>query len=80
MRGGIAWPTSCGSCARAECRAPHPVHQGSADGAALVRYSTRYLTAFFARELLGDARVGPLVDGAGRAGDEAAGLVHSAHK
>ena len=56
------------------------MHQGSADGAAVLRYSTRYLTAFFARELLGDARVGPLVDGAGRAGDEAAGLVHSAHK
>jgi len=42
--------------------------------------SVRYLMAFFARELLGDASVGATFQGAGAPADEAAGLVHIASK
>jgi dienelactone hydrolase len=60
-------PASCAFCTL--CTA------GSASAAAVLGYSVRYLTAFFARELLGDSRVGPLLDGAGLGSDVAAGLV-----
>jgi hypothetical protein len=35
----------------------------------------RYLTAFFARELLGDSSVGALFQGAGAPADEASGAI-----
>ena len=41
----------------------------------MLAYSQRYLTAFFARELLDDASVGATFEGAGALGDVAAGLV-----
>lgn len=57
-------PSSCAFCTL--CTA------GSAQAATVLAYSVRYVTAFFARELLGD----PSVDAAlGSAGDVAAGLV-----
>jgi dienelactone hydrolase len=43
--------------------------KGPADGAEILRYSVRYLTAFFARELLKDRRVGSKFEGAGAAED-----------
>jgi hypothetical protein len=45
---------------------------GSADGAVVLAYSVRYLTAFFARELLGDSSVGAAFEGAGAPADVAA--------
>lgn len=48
---------------------------GTADAAVVLDYSVRYLTAFFARELLGDASVGAAFEGAGAAADIAAGRV-----
>lgn len=54
--------------------------RGSADGALVLRASVRYLTAFFARLLLGDARVGSTLDGAGLGSDVAAGLMQSTSK
>jgi hypothetical protein len=45
---------------------------GTADSNVVLAYATRYLTAFFARELLGDASVGAAFDGAGGPGDVAA--------
>lgn len=65
-------PASCALCTLCQ--------KGSADGATVLRYSVRYLTAFFARELLGDARVGAALDGAGLGADVAAGLVQSTSK
>lgn len=53
---------------------------GTADGAAVLAYSVRYATAFFARELLGDASVGTAFQGAGAAADVAAGRVQIASK
>jgi dienelactone hydrolase len=47
----------------------------TADPATVRDYSTRYFMAFFARELLGDTTVGPVLEGAGTLLDEAAGLV-----
>jgi chlorophyllase len=49
--------------------------KGTADQATVLGYSVRYLMAFFARELLGDASVGATFGGAGASLDEAAGLV-----
>ena len=57
--------TFCGGCT------PH----GTADPATVLHYSVRYVTAFFARELLGDAAVGAGFEGAGVSEDIAAGLV-----
>jgi predicted dienelactone hydrolase len=48
---------------------------GTADSATVLAYATRYATAFFARELLGDASVGPAFAGVGVADDVAAGRV-----
>lgn len=48
---------------------------GTADGAVVLAYSVKYFTAFFARELLGDAAVGAAFEGAGGPPDIAAGLV-----
>jgi hypothetical protein len=48
---------------------------GTAPNATVLDYSLRYLTAFFARELLGDASVGAAFQGAGAAADVAGGLV-----
>jgi hypothetical protein len=48
---------------------------GTADPNTVLAYATRYATAFFARELLGDASVGPAFEGAGAAADVAASRV-----
>jgi dienelactone hydrolase len=48
---------------------------GTADSAVVLAYATRYLTAFFARELLGDAGVGASFDGTLGPADVAAGRV-----
>jgi predicted dienelactone hydrolase len=48
---------------------------GTADSQVVLAYATRYLTAFFARELLDDTTVGPSLEGAGAPADIAAGLV-----
>jgi dienelactone hydrolase len=48
---------------------------GTADPAVVLAYATRYLAAFFARELLGDTAVGPTFDGALAPADVAAGRV-----
>ncbi len=54
--------------------------RGSANASAVLGYSVRYLTAFFARELLGDASVGGAFEGAGAAADLKAGLIEIASK
>lgn len=61
-------PAACFSCAGC-------TPQGTADGAVVLAYAVRYLTAFFARELAGDLSVGANLDGAGAALDLAAGLI-----
>jgi hypothetical protein len=48
---------------------------GTADANVVLAYSVRYFTAFFARELLGDASVGARFEGAGAPADIAAGWV-----
>jgi hypothetical protein len=48
---------------------------GTADSNTVLAYAVRYFTAFFARELQGDASVGPTLDGAGAQTDVAAGRV-----
>jgi Chlorophyllase enzyme len=53
---------------------------GSANPQVVLAYSVRYLTAFFARELLHDTSVGAAFQGAGAAADEAAGLVQVTSK
>lgn len=65
-------PQSCSFCTLCT--------KGSADGAVVLRYSVRYLTAFFARELLGDTRVGAHLEGAGLPDDVAAGRVTTQSK
>ena len=57
-------PQSCAFCTL--CTA------GSANAATVLRYSTRYLMCFFARELLGDTRIDATLDSSA---DVAAGLV-----
>ncbi len=49
--------------------------KGPADGSRVLAYSVRYLTAFFARELLNDRRVGVAFEGAGSAADVGAGQI-----
>ena len=49
--------------------------RGTADASGVLAYSVRYLTAFFARELLGDQSVGSAFAGAGAAADVKAGLI-----
>ena len=56
---------ACGLCTPA----------GTADGKVVLAYAIRYLTAFFARELLGDTSVGPSFAGAGAASDISLGRV-----
>jgi len=58
-------PSHCSFCSL--CTA------GTANAAKVLAYSERYLTAFFARELLGDASVGPTLEGS--AVDASAGLI-----
>ncbi|HEY7956121.1 MAG TPA: hypothetical protein VII38_12555 [Polyangia bacterium] len=53
---------------------------GTADGATVLAYSVKYLTAFFARELLGDAAVGAAFAGAGAAADLTAGRIQLTSK
>jgi hypothetical protein len=48
---------------------------GNIDPNLVLDYSLRYVTAFFARELLGDVSVGPAFEGAGVNLDSAAGLI-----
>jgi len=48
---------------------------GTADQLVVIDYGVRYLTAFFARELLDDATVGAEFEGAGAALDADAGLI-----
>jgi hypothetical protein len=48
---------------------------GTADPNVVLAYAVRYTTAFFARELLGDASVGKAFEGAGGPDDVAAGRV-----
>ena len=59
----------CGLCKR-----------GTADASGVLAYSVRYLTAFFARELLGDKSVGNAFEGAGAAADVKAGLIQISSK
>ncbi len=63
---------SCNSCQL--CTA------GSATASVVLDYSVRYVTAFFARELDGDAQVGATFDGAGAAADIAAARVNITSK
>ena len=53
---------------------------GTADASKVPAYSVRYLTAFFARELLGDVSVGSAFEGAGAADDVHAGLIEISSK
>jgi len=62
-------PASCSFCTFCT--------KGSADGAAVLRYSTRYLMSFFARTLYGDTRIDATLN---TAGDVAAGLVQTQTK
>lgn len=57
------------------CTACNACTAGTADSAAVRDAAVRYMTAFFARELLADTSVGAAFDGAGIALDESAGLV-----
>jgi dienelactone hydrolase len=54
--------------------------KGTADPQATLATSVRYLTAFFARELLGDSSVGAAFDGAGASIDVAAGAIMAVSK
>lgn len=56
------------------------VPMGTANQQVVLAYAVRYLTAFFARELLGVASVGATFQGAGAPADEAAGLVQITSK
>jgi dienelactone hydrolase len=59
----------------ANCFACGACTPGTADAGSVLELSVRYLTAFFARELLGDAHVGARFEGAGAASDLDAGVV-----
>jgi pimeloyl-ACP methyl ester carboxylesterase len=48
---------------------------GTANAQTVLDMAIRYLTAFFARELLGDSSVGALFQGAGAPADEASGAI-----
>ncbi len=65
-------PANCNFCSMCT--------KGTANPSTVLGYSVRYLTAFFARELLGDKSVGPAFEGAGAAADVKAGLIHVASK
>jgi hypothetical protein len=51
-----------------------------ANSKAVLDLAVRYLTAFFARELLGDSSVGAQFQGAGAPADEAAGVIQLVSK
>jgi dienelactone hydrolase len=53
---------------------------GTADDKVVLAYAVRYLTAFFARELTGDAAVGATFDGAGASVDIMTGLITRMNK
>ena len=61
-------PTACTACGLCS-------PSGNADSDTVLAYAVRYFTAFFARELLGDDKVGAALEGAGAPADVAAGLV-----
>jgi predicted dienelactone hydrolase len=61
-------PATCVACYL--CAPP-----GTADPSVVLTFSVRYLTAFFARELLGDSNVGAAFEGAGGPADVAAARV-----
>jgi hypothetical protein len=61
-------PEGCAGC-------PFCSPDGNIETETVLRYSRRYLTAFMARELLGDTTVGPALEGAGVALDVDAGLI-----
>ena len=61
-------PSACTACSICS-------PSGTADAGVVLAYSVRYFTAFFARELLGDASVGAHFEGAGGPADVAAGRV-----
>ncbi len=65
-------PSNCSFCTL--CTA------GTANAAEVLAYSARYMTAFFARELLGDSSVGAAFQGAGASQDVAAGRVQIVSK
>jgi dienelactone hydrolase len=50
-------------------------NKGTADQTVVLGYSSRYLTAFFARELKGDTQVGAAFEGAGAAADVSSGAI-----
>jgi hypothetical protein len=60
-----------GECVGCSACSPY----GTADGDVVLAYAVRYLTAFFARELLDDDVVGAAFQGAGGPADVADGLV-----
>jgi hypothetical protein len=66
-------PASCSICGFC-------MPAGTADGATVLHFAVRYLTAFFARELSGDQSVGATFDGAGAPSDLAAGLIQRSSK
>ena len=61
-------PAGCAACALC-------TPGGTANGAVVLATAVRYLTAFFARELLADPAVGATLQGAGSAADVAAGVI-----
>ncbi len=65
-------PTSCFACT--VCTA------GTANKAQVLSDAVRYVAAFFARQLLGDATVGAAFDGAGASQDIAAGAIQLTSK
>jgi hypothetical protein len=62
--------TGCSVCGLFVC-----TPMGTANAATVLADATRYLTAYFALELLGDASVGKLLEGAGAKADEASGAI-----
>ncbi len=64
----------------ANCRFCSLCTKGTATPSTVLGYSVRYLTAFFARELLGDKSVGAAFEGAGATADVKAGLIQIASK
>jgi hypothetical protein len=61
-------PAACTACAAC-------TPAGTADAKVVLEAALRYVTAFFARELLGDANVGAAFEGAGSPSDVSAGRV-----
>ena len=68
-------PATCNACGLCS-----PSGAVTADPTVVLSHSIRYLTAFFARELLGDASVGATLDGAGAGADVATGVLRRSSK